>query len=200
MILHIDPTVDFACKMVLGNPQHPRITIHFLNAVLKPKSPIVGVQILNPIVLQAFDADKLSILDVLAVDQEGRRFNIEIQRTLERALPERLTYYAATQLIDQIGEGDGYQQLRPSIGICLLSSILWRDKSEYHTQYRLRTDDGHELTNCLEINILELPKFPLPGDNSYWTPSDPRDAWFYFFLRAGEESVESTLEAGRPGI
>jgi hypothetical protein len=36
----IDPTVDFACKLLLGNPEYPDITIHFLNAILRLPSPI----------------------------------------------------------------------------------------------------------------------------------------------------------------
>jgi hypothetical protein len=29
----IDPKVDFAFKLLVGSPDHPRITIHFLNSV-----------------------------------------------------------------------------------------------------------------------------------------------------------------------
>ena len=48
-IIEIDPTVDYACKQVIGNPLLPEITIHFLNAVLTPESLIAEVEILNPI-------------------------------------------------------------------------------------------------------------------------------------------------------
>jgi hypothetical protein len=34
MPLGIDPKVDFAFKLVFGSPDHTRVTIHFLNAVL----------------------------------------------------------------------------------------------------------------------------------------------------------------------
>ncbi len=83
------------------------MTIHFLNAVLRFPRPIVDVLHLNPFVFQEYEADKLAILDILAEDESGRRFNIEVQRTNPGWLSERLTYYAATQLVEQIGEGDG---------------------------------------------------------------------------------------------
>jgi hypothetical protein len=35
MTIGIDPTVDFARKRVLGSPEHPTITLRFLNAVLR---------------------------------------------------------------------------------------------------------------------------------------------------------------------
>ena len=40
MLIEIDPTVDFACKLLLGNPEYPDITIHFLNAILRLPAPI----------------------------------------------------------------------------------------------------------------------------------------------------------------
>ena len=46
MPLGIDPKVDFAFKMVFGNPKHTRVTIHFLNAVLTLPEPITWVEIL----------------------------------------------------------------------------------------------------------------------------------------------------------
>lgn len=49
MPLGIDPKVDFAFKLVFGNPDHTRITIHFLNAVLNFPRPITHVEILNPL-------------------------------------------------------------------------------------------------------------------------------------------------------
>ena len=114
MLIEIDPTVDFACKLLLGNPEFPDITIHFLNAILRLPAPIVSVEIINPIVWKEFEADKLSILDILAIDNADRRLNVEVQRTKPTCLPQRLTYYSATQLVDQIGEGDSYRKLRPS--------------------------------------------------------------------------------------
>lgn len=182
MIIDIDPSVDFACKMILGNPSLPEVTIHFLNAVLRLNSPIVSVEILNPIVNQEFESDKLSILDIMALDDANRRLNIEVQRTKPTALPKRLAYYTATQFVDQIGEGEGYRNLRPSIGICILKATLFNQVAAYHQEFRLRSMTGLELTDCLEIHTLELPKY-LPSDDNRKIV-DPLDQWMYFFQSA----------------
>jgi predicted transposase/invertase (TIGR01784 family) len=181
-MIEIDPTVDFVCKMLLGNPSHSQLTIHFLNAVLRTESPIVEVEYLNPFVLQEFELDKLAILDILACDDQGRRLNIEVQRTTPGGLPERLVYYASTQLVEQIQEGEGYHLLRPSIGICLLSAKLFPSRAEYHQQFRLRSLAGLELTDCLEIHTLELPKYVRRSDNQ--EVLDPLDQWMDFFSTA----------------
>ena len=105
MPLGIDPKVDFAFKMVFGNPEHTEITIHFLNAVLSPLHPIEWVEILNPIQGKDRSEDKLVVLDVLARDTASRLFNIEMQTTLPTDLPKRLTYYNCLNYVRQIQEG-----------------------------------------------------------------------------------------------
>ena len=141
-IIEIYPTVDFACKQVIGNPELPELTIHFLNAVLGHSVPIQSVEILNPINDREFESDKLSILDIRATDQLGRIFNVEIQRTSSLGLTKRLTYYAALNLVDQLGDGEGYHLLNPSISICILTlrlSALWGVPSTTtHSDYGLR--------------------------------------------------------------
>jgi predicted transposase/invertase (TIGR01784 family) len=49
-----------------------------------------------------------------------------------------------------------------------------------------------ELTNCLEIHLLELPKYTPLDDNVQI--ADPRDQWMYFFRRAEGSTVEELLD------
>ena len=86
MAIGIDPTVDYAFKLLLGNPQHPNITLHFLNAVLGDQARITEIEIINPILGQQDDLDKLSILDVAARDSTGRQYDIEMQTSLPAGL------------------------------------------------------------------------------------------------------------------
>lgn len=192
MAIGINPTVDFACKMLLGSPEHPAITLHFLNAVLGGNPRITDVQILNPIIGKDYDADKVSILDVLATDNLGRMFDIEVQTTLPAGLPERLTYYAATQLIEQLDEGDSYRRLRPSIGICIMDAILFHELPDLHLDFRLRTQAGVGLTDCLQVHLLELPKYAPPSHNAVIT--EPLAKWAYFFRRASESTPEELYQ------
>ena len=184
-MIGILPTVDYACKAVLGSPEHPAVTLHFLNAILRGTPFITNVQILNPIIEKAFEGAKASILDILARDAFGHRFNIEIQRSLVSGLPQRLAYYTATQLIEQIGEGDSYVDLRPAINICILDAILFRNTPEFHLDFRLINQaNALTLTDCLQIHLLELPKYRPPVDNQVIT--DPIEQWAFFFRHAGE--------------
>ncbi len=182
MAIGIDPLVDFAAKRLLGSPEHFGITIHFLNSMLGFADPIVEVTILNPINLKNFDADKLSILDIKAVDSQGRRYNVEVQTTRPLGLPKRLTYYAAKQLVEQLGEGDQYADLNPSISICLLDAVMFRYEPSLQHVFELRTTGGRSLTDCLQVHVFELAKYTIPCDTD--PISAPVDQWLYFFCEA----------------
>ncbi len=185
MPLGIDPKVDFAFKLVFGSPDHTSITIHFLNAVLRPTIPITWVEILNPIQDKDRSEDKLVVLDVLAEDRVGRQFNIEMQTTLPTDLPKRLTYYNSLNYVRQLGQGDGYHLLRPSINVCVLDRVLFSQVSQYHLSFRLRCDQ-HDLvfSNDLEFHLLELPKFDATSDNIVGLPA--MEKWLYFLRHADE--------------
>ncbi len=178
MPLGIDPKVDFAFKMVFGNPKHTRITIHFLNSILQLPEPIDWVEILNPIQDKDRGEDKLSVLDVLARDRSGHQYNIEMQTTLPTDLPRRLTYYNCLNYVRQIHEGSPYLDLRPAISICVLDRVLFRDVGQYHRSFRLRADQLDPVfTNDLQFHLLELPKFTPASDNVGELP--PLERWLY---------------------
>jgi predicted transposase/invertase (TIGR01784 family) len=189
MAIGIDPTVDYAFKLLLGSPEHPAITLHFLNAILGPEIQLTEVEILNPILGREDETDKLSILDISARDSTGRLYDIEMQTSLPAGLSERLAYYTASLYVGQIGEGDDYTLLRPAISICVLDAIMFPKSLHIHSDFRLRSQDGQlDLTNGLQIHLLELPKYLIPSDNRVIT--DPVEAWLYFFRRADEMTMQ----------
>ena len=189
MAIGIDPTVDYAFKLLLGNPQHPSITLHFLNAILGDQAQITEIEIINPILGQQDDLDKLSILDVAARDSTGRQYDIEMQTSLPAGLRQRLAYYTASMYVGQMSEGDAYTGLRPAISICVLDAIMFVKTPDTHSDFRLRSRNAElDLTDNLQIHILELPKYVVPSDNR--VISDPVEAWLYFFCRADEMTTE----------
>ena len=189
MPIGIDPKVDFAFKLVFGSPDHTAIPIHFLNAVLNLTLPITEVEILNPIQGKDRSEDKLVVLDVLAEDSSGRKFNVEMQTTLPLDLPQRLTYYGCLNLVRQLGEGDAYYQIRPSISICVLSRRLFPNVQPYHLSFRLRCDQEQLVfSDVLEFHTLELPKFRPSSDNSHsWSAIEK---WLYFLLHAEQMDAD----------
>jgi hypothetical protein len=73
MLVSADPKNDYAFKAVFGSPRHARVLLHLLNAVLVPYGlRVQNASILNPLSeIQTLD-DKKLILDVKAIDEQGR--------------------------------------------------------------------------------------------------------------------------------
>lgn len=86
MPIGIRPTNDFAFKKTFGTPANKLALISLLNAILDLRIAIADVTIENPYNLQDFKDDKLSILDIKAVDQAGAIYDVEIQLTIFQGL------------------------------------------------------------------------------------------------------------------
>ena len=74
----INPQVDCVFKALLGADENKALLIHFLNAVLTPTpgEQIVEVTLLNPYNEKEFTTDKLTIVDVMAEDQNGHVYQV----------------------------------------------------------------------------------------------------------------------------
>jgi len=183
MVIGISPTVDFAFKLMLGSPEHSRVTIHFLNAILIDQPKITRVEILNPFLGKDDEEDKLSVLDIRATDDHGRQLNIEMQTSLPAGLSQRLAFYSSRLYAGQLAEGDPYTRLRPAISICVLRQALYPHFPKLHPDFRLRDANGATLTNDLQVHLLELSKLRLLRENVY--DATPAERWAYF-LRYGD--------------
>ncbi len=181
-VIGINPTVDFAFKLMLGSPDHARVTVHFLNAILGNQTRITSVEFLNPFLGKDRGDDKLSILDILATDNHGRQLNIEIQTTIPLGILQRLAYYDARLFVDQIKDGEKYHQLRPAIVICVLTKPLFSQRTELHSDFRLRDAAGNIFSDDLQIHTLELTKLNVTRENL--TNATSAERWAYFLSNA----------------
>ena len=188
MPLGISPLVDFAFKLMLASHGHERVTIHFLNAILAENVKVASIVIQNPFVGPNFDGDKWVILDILATDERGRKFNIEMQTSIPSGLRQRLAFYDARLYVEQMREGDQYHELRPAIVICVLDKPLLIDRDCLHTDFRLRDESGHVLTDELQVHLLELTKLRVTRENL--GTATPAERWAYFLLNAESMTME----------
>lgn len=194
--MRIDPQVDFACKMMLGSPEHPSVTIHFLNSLLSLQVPVVEVEILNPIVGKERAEEKMIVLDVLARDGLGRLFNIEMQTRLLLAFSNRLLFYNCKNYARQLRTGEEYEELCPAISICILNRRLFPEAPQvpnqtWHHSFRLRCDQDTTLvlSNDFEFHIFELPKFHASAEQVKHLP--PAQKWLYLFKYGAVTDLET---------
>ncbi len=186
----IRPTNDFAFKKTFGSPENKVALISLLNAILTLPVPIVDVTIENPFNLQDFHDDKLSILDIRAVDQRGAIYDVEMQLSAHSGLVKRIVFYGCEVYAGQLKAGDDYSELKPVYSICLLLGQLWDDCPKVHHAFRLvDRDSGRLLEETLEIHTLELGWYNLK--ESDLETASLLDRWLYWLLHAHQYDAQT---------
>lgn len=74
------PKSDVIFKILFGDPKHPRLLLHLLNAVVETRSPIIHVDIRKTELTPEFLGQRGVRLDILAKTSEGHLINVEIQK------------------------------------------------------------------------------------------------------------------------
>ena len=188
----IRPTNDFAFKKTFGSPENKVALISLLNAILTLPVPIIDVTIENPYNLQDFHDDKLSILDIRAVDQRGAIYDVEMQLSASSGLVKRIVFYGCEVYAGQLKAGDDYSELKPVYSICLLQGQLWDDSPKVHHAFGLvDRDSGRLLAETLEIHTLELGWYNL--QESELGTASLLDRWLYWLLHAHQYDAQTLV-------
>ena len=198
----LNPQIDFVFKKIFGTEKNKPILINFLNAVIKPTTPIKDVEIKNNDIDKDFIEDKFSRLDVKATTSNKEHINIEIQVKNEYNMIQRTLYYWSKMYSEQIQNRDNYSKLERTVCINILNfKYLKNDK--YHNAYRLKEiTSNEELTDLQEIHFIELPKFDEIGNKEYVENVEEMDAlekWLEFLVEP-ESNIVRQLELNNEEI
>ncbi len=175
----IDPNVDCVFKAIFGKEENKNLLIHFLNAVLEPKEgkAIKSVTIENPYNEKEFIGDKITIVDLRAVDEQGKIYQVEIQVSMHPYFTARILYTWCSIYYPQIGTGKSYEKLKPVISIWILKGSLFPKVEECHLPF-FPYNPEHEivLSDHMAIHVLQLPKWRGKVINE-------KDRWMYLFKK-----------------
>ena len=176
----LNPRVDFAFKKLFGSEENKDILISFINSVLDEEEDIKDIILKNPYNEKKFKEDKLSILDIKAIDTKGTRYNIEMQITDQEYYDKRALYYWARLYTGQLKSGVNYDKLEKTIVINILN-FNCLDEEDYHNTYKLlNCASKQELINHLEIHFIELEKYNKDLSEAQTT----LDRWTEFLKKA----------------
>lgn len=189
----LDPKNDFVFKRLFGSAPH--LLADLINAVRSGEAPVQVVEVLNPRIEPAELSGKFIVLDVLARDDAGRLFNIEMQVRRHADWPLRSAYYLARTLANQLQGGDAYAELQPVIGIHLMDFELFV-QDQAHWRFELRDHRHTEvvLTSSLQLHLIELPKADRQRRGSGQADAPPVLAdWVAYFEHWQEEAVMNAI-------
>ena len=156
----ISPRIDIAFKKIFGVEENKDLLISFINSVVGEEDKVSSVTILNPYNPKNFKKDKLSILDIKAENEDGKRFNIEIQISDEADYDKRALYYWAKLYTEQLQVAQDYSTLSKAIGIHILNFTSIPEVKNYHNVFHItEKNSGLAYFKDLELHTIELNKF-----------------------------------------
>lgn len=179
---------DYVFKKLFSNDTE--ILIDLLNSVLNlsKESGIISAEIKNPDILPDEVEKKYIILDIHALDESKREYDIEMQVRKYGDYPKRTLYYLCRMYGDQLQSGENYSTLCPVIGIHFLDYKQFPEHHDFHYHFYLKDTRYPELSITDDIS---LHIFELPGIEDNKINRDRLQEWLYFFNHAHEEGEEA---------
>ena len=163
-----DPKEDFIFKILFGSEENKSILISLLNAILKGKPNIKDLSLENNEISKIFKDGKSSRLDILAVDDNGIKYDIEMQCRKTKDIPNRALYYASKLFTKDLKESDDYNTSRV-ISIWIFGeNVTERNEpiSEALMTFQPNKNDKYEvLSDNIRIIYLELNKYIINSEN-----------------------------------
>ena len=124
------PTVDVCFKGLMYNP---KVRKGFIAALLGADPAAVRETVLLPTALrQEYPDEKLGILDVRALMEDGAQINMEMQAYPFGQWDARSLFYLSKMYTEQIGRGDPYTKLKKCIHVSILDFIRFADDEKCH--------------------------------------------------------------------
>ncbi len=157
----VDVKNDVAFHRIFGNANKTVALISFLNAVmhLEGQDRISWVKIENPYQFPLTTGGKISILDINATDQMGRKFVVEMQVADKEGFAKRTQFYTAREYGTQIETGDDYPLLRPTHFVGILNFNFTKNTNYYSHHATIDLETGEHLLKDVQYFFIELLKF-----------------------------------------
>ena len=191
----LDPRNDLVFKLLFARSL-PLLT-DLINAVRCNEPPIEVVSVENPQIDPEDLEGKFIVLDILAKDEKGHFFNIEMQMSKREQWSSRSVYYLAKTMAGQLKSGEPYAQLKPVIGIHLLAYVLFKGQDQACWCFELRdaTNPLVKLGSELQLNIIELPKAArlVATQGAVNGMSPALIAWLMYFEYSQEEEIMNQI-------
>jgi predicted transposase/invertase (TIGR01784 family) len=196
----LTPKSDLVFKKLLA--ENPDILTDLINSVLKlpAERRIRSVEVKNPVILPEEITRKFIVMDIMATDESGCGYDIEMQARRYSSYSERSLYYVSRIYAGQLVSGEDYEKLKPVIGIHFLDYIEFPDYKDFHFCFEMRDvrHPGLRLTGDMTLHIFELPKFGNMTKTGQM--KDALSEWLHFFNNAHRENRNMRAHYTNPAI
>ena len=186
----LPPKNDVVFKLLFGDQRNGDLLIDFLKAVISlPEDDYSEIAVVDPHLIRKHPDKKLGILDLKIRTKSGKIVHVEIQLLDFPQIRERIVFYDAGLITDQLDAGEEYGSIKRVITILITDYVLIPESSRYHNRFTLYDPESSiEFTDLIEIHTLELPKLPETADNYLWH-------WLRFLRAESREDLDMVAQA-----
>jgi len=186
--LFISPLEDYAFKQIFGEQQNIENTRAFLKTLLDvPADEYDRLTVVSPNLERIFKRGKRGVVDIRLTTRSGKIIHIELQVEKRKNMRNRITYYSARNVSDQLKWGDNYEKLHQVISIVICDHNLLEEEDYYYNEYGMKNDKNRHFTKLQKVIILELPKLPEAEDGPLWP-------WLRFLTCKKKEEYEMLVK------
>jgi len=177
---YIDPLLDFSFKLLFGSPPTKDLLIAFLNELLLGELVITDLEYGKNEHPGELKEEGGVIFDLHCTDTTGNNFLIEVQRIRQDNFENRVFYYAARLISDQIPKGNRLAwnyEMKPTIVVAILEHSLPENAGNAHfiDELLLVRKSTGKISNKLTFKFIELAKF----DKGLSDLRNSLDKWIY---------------------
>ena len=122
-----------------------RITKAFIGSITKEKIDRIELETNRELILE-YPENKMGILDLKAILNNGEICNIEVQLLDKGNIEKRILYYWSRLYSEQLKRGKAYQDLQKTICIVIIDYELRKLKEieASHTKWRIKEEKERE--------------------------------------------------------
>ena len=159
---------DVIFRLFFADERNAEDLTDFLKAILDlPEDDYQEIEVADPHLLPDYVGDKLAVIDIKLHTKSRKIIHIEIQLKVTPEMRERIVFYDAKLITEQVGSGDKYAEIRKVVSIIITDETLIPNSPRYHHRFTFYDPDAAvEFTDLVEIHTIELPKLPANSDGT----------------------------------
>ena len=191
---------DLFARYLLGKNGNEDLLTDLVNSTLREFNfeEVKDLEIIDPFNLSDNIELKESIIDIKAKTKNNETVIIEFQLCGNMDFLKRIFYYISKNVVNEVKEGENYNNVQKIISINLLDfNLKFGDKGKAHRCFKLiDTKDLNISLDLIQIHILEVKRFIEIIKNS--TKEELKKnrllSWMKFFTSDNLELIEEELK------
>ena len=202
--IEIKKLSDLFARYLLGKNGNEDLLENLVNATLSDFNfeEVKDLEIIDPFNLSENIDLKESIIDVKAKTKDNKTVIIEFQLCGNKNFVDRIFYYISKNIVSELRECEGYQNIQKIISINLLDFNLdFGDEGKPHRCFKLIDTENQNISlDYIQMHLIEVQRFIDILENSTIEELKKNKllTWMKFFTSNNLELIEKELKEANP--